>query len=55
MMAFEEEARHHGLERISLNVFGGNEVARRLYASLGYPETAVWMSKDLSSARSSPS
>jgi predicted GNAT family acetyltransferase len=26
-------------------VFGGNEVARRLYRSLGYEENAVAMSK----------
>jgi GNAT superfamily N-acetyltransferase len=48
MHALEEEARVRGLERISLNVFAGNSVARRLYASLGYDEFAVWMSKDLS-------
>ena len=49
MLALEDEARRRGLERISLNVFGGNAVARALYASLGYREAAVWMSKDLSS------
>jgi hypothetical protein len=30
-----------------LNVFGGNEVARGLYRSLGYSENAVIMSKSL--------
>jgi ribosomal protein S18 acetylase RimI-like enzyme len=55
MLALEEEVRQNGLERISLNVFGGNAVARGLYSSLGYRETAVWMSKDLSSEPSSPS
>jgi ribosomal protein S18 acetylase RimI-like enzyme len=48
MLALEEEARARGLERVSLNVFGGNAVARGLYASLGYRETAVWMRKDIS-------
>jgi ribosomal protein S18 acetylase RimI-like enzyme len=43
----EEEARRRGLDRIALNVFGGNETARRLYRSLGYEETAVHMHKIL--------
>jgi predicted GNAT family acetyltransferase len=30
-----------------LNVFGGNEVARNLYRSLGYEELAALMRKDL--------
>ncbi len=55
MRALETEVREHGLARISLNVFGGNRAARGLYASLGYNETAVWMSKDLSSDRGGPS
>ena len=42
-----EEARALGLERIELNVFGGNEGARRLYRSLGYQETFVTMAKDI--------
>jgi ribosomal protein S18 acetylase RimI-like enzyme len=54
MLALEEEVRTHGIERVSLNVFGGNAVARGLYDSLGYRETAVWMAKDLSSEPSSP-
>ena len=33
--------------RIALNVFGGNDVARSLYRSVGYAETAVFMSKEL--------
>ena len=37
----EEEANRRGLARIELNVFGGNEVARGLYRSLGYAEVAV--------------
>lgn len=43
----EEHARTRGLHRIELNVFGGNTVARRLYTSLGYDESAVTMQKDL--------
>jgi RimJ/RimL family protein N-acetyltransferase len=43
----EAEARSHGLHRIALNVFGGNEVARNLYRSLGYAESAVHMAKDI--------
>ena len=45
MVFAEEEARRRGLDRVALNVFGGNEVARRLYRSLGYEENAVAMSK----------
>ena len=41
----EDEARRRGLEQIALNVFGGNEVARGLYRSLGYFESAVFMVK----------
>ena len=41
------EARVRRLGRIELNVFGGNEVARGLYRSLGYVETSVQMAKDL--------
>ncbi len=43
----EEQARALGIGRIELNVFGGNEVARKLYLSLGYVETSVQMGKDL--------
>jgi len=43
----EAEGRRLGVPRVALNVFGGNEVARRLYASLGYRETAVHMEKVL--------
>ena len=55
MLLLEDEARSLGLTRISLNVFGGNEVARSLYRSLGYAEKAVAMSKELSSGSSAPS
>jgi ribosomal protein S18 acetylase RimI-like enzyme len=47
MLLAEEEARARGLDRIELNVFGGNAVARGLYRSLGYGERAVLMAKNL--------
>ena len=47
MALVEEQARERGLARVELNVFGGNEVARTLYRSVGYEESAVWMGKDL--------
>lgn len=43
----EAEARRRGLSHVALNVFGGNETARRLYRGLGYSEDAVWMSKEV--------
>lgn len=47
-MAFaEEEARRLGIAKVALNVFGGNAVARQLYLSLGYRETAVHMEKQV--------
>ena len=48
MLLAEAEARRRGFERISLNVFAGNAIARSLYASLGYQERSVSMSKSLS-------
>ena len=47
MLFAEDEARRRGIDRVALNVFGGNEVARGLYRSLGYEENAVAMSKKL--------
>lgn len=47
MLLAEKEARARGIGRIELNVFGGNEVARGLYRSLGYAERAVIMAKDI--------
>lgn len=47
MLLAEDEARARGCGRIELNAFGGNEVARGLYRSLGYVETSVQMAKDL--------
>jgi ribosomal protein S18 acetylase RimI-like enzyme len=47
MLLLEDEARSLGLDRLELNVFGGNDVARGLYRSLGYEERAVTMGKKL--------
>jgi GNAT superfamily N-acetyltransferase len=47
MLFAEQEAQRRGIDRIALNVFGGNHVARALYRSLGYEENAVAMSKKL--------
>jgi GNAT superfamily N-acetyltransferase len=47
MLLAEEEARRRGIDRVALNVFGRNGVARSLYQSLGYEENAVAMSKRL--------
>ena len=45
MVLAEEEARRRGIATVTLNVFGGNDVARNLYRSLGYDEMAVYMLK----------
>ena len=47
MLLAEAEAHRRGLNRIGLNVFGGNEIARNLYRSLGYAENAVFMTKQV--------
>ncbi|MBA3434074.1 MAG: GNAT family N-acetyltransferase [Actinobacteria bacterium] len=47
MLAFEEHARELGAAKVTLNVFGGNDIARSLYRSLGYVEEAVHMGKRL--------
>jgi ribosomal protein S18 acetylase RimI-like enzyme len=47
MRLAEGEAHRRGIARLELNVFGGNDVARGLYRSLGYMETSVQMGKDL--------
>jgi ribosomal protein S18 acetylase RimI-like enzyme len=47
MRAFEDEALARGYRRAGLNVYGDNLVARRLYESLGYLETARQLYKDL--------
>jgi ribosomal protein S18 acetylase RimI-like enzyme len=45
MVALEDEVRALGFDRVALNVWGGNAVARGLYRSLGYAEDSVHMSK----------
>jgi ribosomal protein S18 acetylase RimI-like enzyme len=47
MELLEAEVRARGLDRVQLNVFGGNERARALYRKLGYGETSVHMAKKL--------
>jgi len=47
MRLAEEHARNRGIQRIELNVFGRNTIARSLYQSLGYVERSVRMGKDL--------
>ncbi len=47
MLLAEELARTNGASTMRLNVFGHNNVARRLYWSLGYQETSVHMRKAL--------
>jgi len=47
MLLFEREVRARGLSEANLMVFGGNDVARSLYGSLGYTERAVFMSKSV--------
>lgn len=47
MAQAEVQAKEMGLPRIALNVFGDNEVARSLYETCGYRETARQMAKDL--------
>jgi ribosomal protein S18 acetylase RimI-like enzyme len=47
MQLLEQEARALGLPGIDLNVWGGNDVARSLYRSLGFLERGVFMSKEL--------
>ena len=47
MVAFENLAQELGATKVTLNVFGGNDVARSLYRSLGYVEEAVQMGKRL--------
>jgi hypothetical protein len=43
-----QKRRHRrGLKVIGLNVFGGNEIARNLYRSLGYAENAAFMTKQI--------
>jgi ribosomal protein S18 acetylase RimI-like enzyme len=48
MIAAEEVFLAHGKSRIGLNVAGGNDVAQRLYESLGYAPVTTAMVKHLS-------
>ena len=45
MVAAEDLVRDAGIPEIGLNVFGFNEAAQRLYASLGYRVVATQMAK----------
>ena len=47
MRALEDEVRALGFESVALNVWGGNDVARGLYRSLGWAEESVHMRKQL--------
>jgi ribosomal protein S18 acetylase RimI-like enzyme len=47
MTALEDEVRRLGYDKVGLNVWGGNEVARGLYRSLGWAEESVHMRKSL--------
>jgi ribosomal protein S18 acetylase RimI-like enzyme len=47
LRAFEPEARSRGFSSAGLNVHADNEVARHLYESSGYAETARQMAKSL--------
>ena len=47
MLALEDEVQTLGFGELGLNVWGGNEVARSLYRSLGYAEVSVGMKKRL--------
>lgn len=47
LAALETELRRRGVKRIMLNVFGHNQVARRLYERAGYGIVAIHMQKDI--------
>lgn len=48
MLAAEDVARAQGWTALSLNVFGRNSVARRLYESLDFEIDSIAMTKELS-------
>lgn len=48
LKAAEEVTIKNGVNKIGLNVFGPNQVARNLYESAGYEITQIQMSKQLS-------
>jgi ribosomal protein S18 acetylase RimI-like enzyme len=45
--ALEQHLAAQGVAELSLNVFGTNDRARRLYATAGYREVAITMTKPL--------
>lgn len=47
LSAAEREVARHGVENLGLNVFSGNDAARRLYESAGYVVTTQQMRKRL--------
>ena len=47
MTALEDEVRALGHDKIGLNVWGGNDVARGLYRSLGWAEASVQIRRKL--------
>jgi ribosomal protein S18 acetylase RimI-like enzyme len=47
MQFAEDEARRRGIDQVALNVFGGNDGARKLYRTLGYAEVAIYMTKSV--------
>ena len=47
MLLAEDSARAAGVTAIGLNVFGGNDTARRLYDRVGYSVTSLHMRKNL--------
>lgn len=47
MTALEDEVRALGHDTIALNVWGGNDIARGLYRSLGWAEESVHMRRKL--------
>lgn len=47
LRAAEEETLRNGVPTLGLNVFGTNQVARKLYESAGYAITQISMSKTL--------
>lgn len=48
IIALEQEAKSRGLKRIELHVFGHNTAARALYNKMGFVETNVMMTKNIS-------
>jgi GNAT superfamily N-acetyltransferase len=47
MRALEDDVRPLGYDKVGLNIWGGDEVARELYRSLGWAEESVHMRKRL--------